>query len=67
MLGTHVDCVMDLNGLVKVSVKFISAILRFKGVEITQDLYDLTLPWLHIYFEIVKADIKKMHIALQKK
>lgn len=32
LLGTSIDSVMDLNGFIKVSVKFISSILKFEGV-----------------------------------
>ena len=50
MHGVIIDCVMDLDGIVKVGCKFISAILKYQGKELTQDLYDLSLPWLHMYF-----------------
>jgi hypothetical protein len=49
-LGVILDCVMDLNGLVRLGCKLISLIFKFKDQECSQDLYDLTLPWLHMYF-----------------
>ena len=67
LLGVIVDCVMDLNGLVKVGCKFISSIFRSGEKEFSEDLYDLALPWLHMYFEVQKQELTRMHVALQKK
>ena len=50
ILGVVIDCVMDLSGLVKVGCKFLNTIFRYNNIEFTKDLYDYSLPWMHMYF-----------------
>lgn len=61
------DCVMDLSWLIKVSCSFSKQLFKYRGQEITSDWYDLSLPWLHLYAEIQKDQLKKLEIQLQKK
>ena len=61
------ECMMDLNWFIRVSCKFYKQLFKYEDKEITADLYDLKLPWLHISAEIMKDELKKMQVALQKK
>ena len=67
LLGVIVDCVINLEGLVQIGCKFINSIFRAEGKELSEDLYDLALPWLHMYIELHKGELTNMRVALQKK
>ena len=58
---------MDLNWLIRVSCKFNKQLFKYKGREITSDLYDLKLPWLQLHAEIMKDELKKLQLVMQKK